>query len=51
VDDCGDVPGPGGGGGGASYTGTATGASVTDGVAAPDSSPNGEVIITFHKGK
>jgi len=29
----------------------ATGASVTDGVAAPDDSPNGEVIITFHKGK
>ena len=51
VDACGDIPGPGGGGGGASYTGTAAGASVTDGVAAPDDSPNGEVIITFHKGK
>jgi hypothetical protein len=50
-DGCQNRPGWGGGGGGASYTGTATGASVTDGVLAPDDSPNGEVIVTFHKGK
>jgi len=50
-DGCLNLPGWGGGGGGASYTGTATGASVIDGVLAPDDSPNGEVIITFHKGK
>lgn len=37
----------GGGGGGSSYTGTATSASVTDGVAAPAGSPNGEVVITY----
>jgi len=37
--------------GGASYTGTAFSVSVIDGVVAPDDSPNGEVIITFHKGK
>jgi hypothetical protein len=42
-----DKAGSGGGGGGSSYTGTATGASVTDGVAAPAGSPNGEVIITY----
>jgi len=39
--------GAGGGGGGSSYTGTATNASVTDGVAAPAGSLNGEVIITY----
>jgi hypothetical protein len=38
--------GGGGGGGGASYTGS-TGAAVTDGVAAPDDAPNGEVIISY----
>ncbi len=36
----------GGGGGGASYAGS-TGATVTDGVAAPDDAPDGEVIITY----
>jgi hypothetical protein len=37
----------GGGGGGASYTGGVSGAVITDGVAAPDNVPNGEVIITY----
>src|SRR6266566_3764329 len=37
----------GGGGGGASYTGGVWGAIITDGVAAPDNVPNGEVIITY----
>ena len=37
----------GGGGGGGSYTGSATNASRMDGVASPDGSPNGEVIITY----
>jgi hypothetical protein len=46
-DDGGNAAGAGGGGGGASYTGAATGASVTDGVAAPDDAGNGEVIITY----
>ena len=39
--------GGGGGGGGSSYTGGGTGATVADGVAAPDDAPNGEVIITY----
>jgi len=39
--------GGGGGGGGASYTGGVSGAVITDGVAAPDNAPNGEVIITY----
>jgi Putative Ig domain len=39
--------GSGGGGGGASYTGTVPGATVNDGIAAPDDAPNGEVIITY----
>jgi hypothetical protein len=39
--------GNGGGGGGASYTGSATAATITDGVAAPDDAPNGEAIITY----
>jgi hypothetical protein len=37
----------GGGGGGASDTGGVIGAVITDGVAAPDNVPNGEVIITY----
>ncbi len=36
-----------GGGGGSSYTGGVSGATITDGVAAPDDAPNGEVIITY----
>jgi hypothetical protein len=47
IDNQGYSPGAGGGGGGASYTGSATNASVSDGVAAPDDSPNGEVIISY----
>ena len=39
--------GDGGGGGGASYSGGVAGATVTDGVAAPDEAPDGEVIITY----
>ena len=39
--------GGGGGGGGSSYTGGVTGATITDGVTAPDDAPNGEVIITY----
>jgi Putative Ig domain len=39
--------GNGGGGGGASYAADVPGATVTDGVAAPDDAPNGEVIITY----
>jgi len=40
--------GGGSGGGGSSYTDpSATGTSVTDGVAAPDDSPDGEVAITY----
>ena len=39
--------GGGGGGGGASYTGGVSGAVITDGVAAPDNAPDGEVIITY----
>jgi hypothetical protein len=50
-DGCLNLAGPGGGAGGASYTGAAASASITAGVAAPGDSPDGEVIITFHKGK
>jgi Putative Ig domain len=42
-----DCSAAGGGGGGSSYTGTASNASVTDGVAASAGSPNGEVVITY----
>jgi hypothetical protein len=39
--------GGGGGGGGASYTRGVSGAVITDGVAAPDNAPYGEMIITY----
>jgi hypothetical protein len=39
--------GNGGGGGGSSFTGGVAGATVIDGVAAPDDAPDGEVIITY----
>ena len=39
--------GNGGGGGGASDTGSVPGAVVTDGIAAPDDAPDGEVIISY----
>jgi hypothetical protein len=44
---CDAFAGGGGGGGGASYTGAVSGAVVTDGVAAPDDAPAGEVIISY----
>jgi hypothetical protein len=39
--------GSGGGGGGSSFTGGVPGATVSDGVAAPDDAPDGEAIITY----
>jgi trimeric autotransporter adhesin len=47
TDNCGNSAGSGGGGGGSSYTGGVTGATVIAGAAAPDSSTNGEVVITY----
>jgi Big-like domain-containing protein/uncharacterized protein DUF11/putative Ig domain-containing protein len=46
-DRCPNNSGGGGGGGGASYTGGGSGATITDGVAAPDDAPNGEVIVSY----
>ncbi|MGA2519733.1 MAG: Ig-like domain-containing protein [Acidimicrobiales bacterium] len=46
-DSCGADSGAGGGGGGSSYVGSATGASITDGVAAPGDAPNGEIVVQY----
>jgi Bacterial Ig domain/Domain of unknown function DUF11 len=47
-DDCGGGnAGSGGGGGGASYTAGISGATITDGVTAPDDAPNGEAMVTY----